>query len=63
MKISRRELASLAVAGAAAAQTQERPPAAADELEQARRQLARNSEALLKHEISMAAEPAFQFKA
>ena len=63
MKISRRELASLAVAGAAAAQTQDKPPTPSDELEQARRQVARNSETLLKYEISMAAEPAFQFKA
>ena len=58
MDISRRALAQLALAGAAAAQQAE-----ADDLEQARRQVATNSGALLKHEVSMATEPAFLFKA
>jgi hypothetical protein len=58
MKISRRALAQLALAGAASAQ-----PAAPDDLEEARKQIERTSETLLKHQISMATEPAFQFKA
>ena len=58
MKISRRALAQLAVAGAASAQT---PPA--DDVEQARKQVEASSEILRKYEISITAEPAFQFKA
>jgi len=60
MKISRRELSGLALAGAAAAQT---PPAEPDVQAVAQQQVAHNSETLLKFEIPMAAEPAFQFKA
>jgi hypothetical protein len=59
MKISRRELAGVALAGAASAQT----PNESDELPQAQKQVASNSEALLKREVAMATEPAFQFKA
>jgi hypothetical protein len=58
MKISRRALAQVALAGSALAQT---PPA--DDLEQARKQVEANSEILRKYEISITAEPAFQFKA
>jgi hypothetical protein len=58
MKISRRALAQLALAGAASAQQP-----APDELEEARKQVQRNSETLLKYEIPMATEPAFLFKA
>ena len=57
MKISRRELAQVAVAGVASAQAP-----AGDELEQARRQVEANSEILRKFEIGMAVEPAFLFK-
>jgi len=60
MKLSRRALASVALAGAAAAQT---APPESDELPQAQKQTARNSETLLKFEVSQATEPAFQFKA
>jgi hypothetical protein len=64
MKISRRALAGVALSGAASAQTPASPPQAeGDELEQARKQVARNSEMLLKREVSMSTEPAFQFKA
>ena len=63
MKISRRALAGLALAGAASAQTAAPPQTGPDNLVEAKQQVARNSEALRKHEISMAAEPAFQFKA
>lgn len=59
MKISRRDLASVALAVTASAQTANE----SDELTQAKQLVARNSEALLKHEIPMATEPAFQFKA
>jgi hypothetical protein len=60
MKITRRTLAFSALAGAAAAQT---PPAGpTDELEEARKQTEATSQALLHYEISMSAEPAFQFR-
>jgi hypothetical protein len=59
MKITRRTLALSALAGAASAQ----PTAASDELEQARKQVELTSQVLLKHEVAMSAEPAFQFKA
>jgi hypothetical protein len=64
MKISRRALAGIALAGAAPAQTPvPAPQATPDDLEQAKRLVARNSEALQKHELPLSAEPAFQFKA
>jgi hypothetical protein len=54
----------MALAGAASAQTAAPvPQAAADDLEQAKKLVARNSEALQKHEVSMSTEPAFQFRA
>jgi len=56
--ISRRALAQLALAGAASAQQP-----ATDEVEQARKRVQDNSETLLKQEVAMATEPAFQFKA
>lgn len=59
MKITRRTLALSALAGAASAQ----PTTTSDELEQARKQVELTSQVLLKHEIAMSAEPAFQFKA
>jgi hypothetical protein len=59
MKITRRTLALSVLTGAASAQ----PPAAPDELEQARKQVELTSQILLKHEVAMSAEPAFQFKA
>jgi hypothetical protein len=58
MKITRRTLAISALAGAASAQQP-----TSDELEQARKQVELASQALLKYEIPMSAEPAFQFKA
>ncbi len=51
----------MALAGAASAQTA--PQAAPDDLEQAKKLVASNAEALRKYELSLAAEPAFQFKA
>jgi hypothetical protein len=59
MKITRRTLAISALAGAAVAQQ----PPGSDELEQAKKQVELTSQVLLKHEIPMTAEPAFQFKA
>jgi hypothetical protein len=59
MKLTRRALAQVAIAGAATAQSS--PP---DELlDQARKAVELNSEILRKYEISSTAEPAFQFKA
>ncbi len=60
MKISRRELAGVALAGAASAQA---PPDEGDVQAQAQQQVVRNSETLREFEIPMAAEPSFQFKA
>jgi hypothetical protein len=58
MKITRRTLAISVLAGAASAQQ-----TTSDELEQARKQVELTSQVLLKYEIPMSAEPAFQFKA
>jgi hypothetical protein len=58
MKITRRTLAISALAGAAAAQQP-----TSDELDQARKQVELTSQVLLKFEVAMSAEPAFQFKA
>jgi hypothetical protein len=58
MKITRRTLALSALAGAASAQQP-----ASDELEQAHKQVELASQTLLKYEVPMTAEPAFQFKA
>ena len=63
MKISRRALTGIVLAGAASAQTPAQPQPGAGVLDEAKQQVARNTEALRKHELSMAAEPAFQFKA
>jgi hypothetical protein len=54
----------MALAGAASAQTASpAPQTAPDVLEEARKQVAQHSETLLRYEIPMTAEPAFQFKA
>jgi hypothetical protein len=58
MKITRRTLAISALASAAAAQQ-----TTSDELEQARKQVELTSQTLLKYEIPISSEPAFQFKA
>jgi hypothetical protein len=62
MKITRRALALSALTGAAAAQTPA-PLPAADEMEEAKKQVEATSQKLLHYEIPMSAEPAFQFKA
>ena len=59
MKMTRRTLAFSALASAAASAQQP----ASDELEQARKQVELASQTLLKYEVPMTAEPAFQFKA
>jgi len=59
MQITRRALALTALAGAAAVDAQP----VADELEEAKKQVAAHSETLLHFELPMSAEPAFQFKA
>jgi len=58
MKISRRALAQLALAGAAAAQ-QPVP----DDLDQARRRLQDGADSLRDKEVAMSTEPAFLFRA
>lgn len=66
MKLTRRQLAAVVSATAMArAQQQTEPRAAAptDELETARARLKANSELLAQHELPMATEPAFRFKA
>jgi len=63
MKITRRELAISALAGAASAQTPPNPPSEGDELDQARKQIERYSRALIDRDVPMDAEPAFLFKA
>ncbi len=66
-KITRRNLAARALASAAAvAQTTQAQPAPdrdAELLKAAQDQVHRTGEILSKYEISMATEPAFQFKA
>jgi hypothetical protein len=59
MKITRRTLAISALASAASAAQQ----TTSNELERARKQVELTSQVLLKYEISMSVEPAFQFKA
>jgi hypothetical protein len=61
MKLTRRKLAVVLVAPAAAAQTA--PPAPAALLQAARDRIQSNAEAVGKLEIPMSAEPAFQFQA
>jgi len=58
MKISRRALAQLALGGAAAAQ-QPVP----DDLDQARKRVQQNADALREKEVAMSTEPAFLFRA
>jgi hypothetical protein len=58
MKLTRRSLAISALASVAAAQQ-----TTSDELEQARKQVELTSQTLLKYEIPISSEPAFQFKA
>ncbi len=63
MKFTRRELAVL-MAPAALATAQTAPPASpADELKAAQARLKAAADALAGHELPMATEPAFQFKA
>lgn len=62
MKITRRKLAAVLLAPAAAAQAQT-PSAPRDEAEAARGRLKTNAEALAKVELPMSTEPAFRFEA
>ncbi len=59
MKMTRRALALSALTGAAAAQA----PPGGDELEESKKQVETHSQTLLRYELPMSAEPAFQFKA
>jgi hypothetical protein len=62
MKVTRRKLAAVLLAPAAAAQAQT-PSAPRDEVEAARARLKTNAEALTKVELPMSTEPAFRFEA
>ena len=63
-KLTRRELALVAAAGAAAASAQTPAQPGGEDLLKAARDLnARNIETLTKFEIPISTEPAFQFKA
>jgi hypothetical protein len=62
MKVTRRKLAAVLLAPAAAAQAQT-PSASPDEVEAARARLKTNAEALTKVELPMSTEPAFRFEA
>jgi hypothetical protein len=59
MQLTRRKLALALLAPAATAQT----PPPVDEVQAARDRIKTNAEALLKVELPMSTEPAFQFKA
>lgn len=64
MKITRRTLAATLTSAAALAQIQPGVPATPDEeLRAARARVKANAEALVKQEVPMSTEPAFQFKA
>jgi len=61
-KLTRRELAAVAL-GTAAAPAQEKPQAPPeDELSAARKQVESNAAALAKFDLPMSTEPAFLFK-
>lgn len=59
MQITRRALALTALAGAAAADAQ---PPAANDIEDAKKQVAEHSETLLRFDLPMGGEPVFVFK-
>jgi len=65
LKITRRRLAAAALGSSAALRAAQAPPASPPEdlNTTAKEQLRKNSDALNKVELSMATEPAFQFKA
>ena len=63
-KLTRRELAAMAAAGAVTAQAQTPGQPGSEDLEKAARDLnARNVEALTKFDVPISTEPAFQFQA
>ncbi|MGD0871730.1 MAG: hypothetical protein ABSB88_19425 [Bryobacteraceae bacterium] len=63
MKLTRRQLAAAVVSATAMAQTRQTPARPADELQAARERIKANGETLAQHQVPMATEPAFQFKA
>lgn len=63
MKLTRRQLATVLAPAVALAGTAAQPaPAADDELRAARERVKSSGAALARHDLPMAAEPAFQFK-
>jgi hypothetical protein len=63
MKLTRRQLAVAVVSATAMARTRQTPARPADELQAARGRIKANGETLAQHQVPMATEPAFQFKA
>jgi len=63
MKITRRKLAAVVAASAAAPLLAQTPAPSADELQAARDRLKANSDTLAKQAVPMALEPAFVFRA
>ncbi len=64
MRITRRELASALATGAALAQSPPKPPATPEEaLQAARVQVKAVIDRLVREQVPMATEPAFQFRA
>jgi hypothetical protein len=65
MKLTRRKLAAtvLGTAAGALSQTQPAPSTPEDELKAARDRVRANAETIARHDVPMATEPAFQFKA
>jgi len=63
MKLTRRQMAALALAPAALAQTPPQPATASDELKAAQARMKANSDALSRMQVPIETEPAFQFKA
>ena len=63
MRLTRREVAAVVSATALAAQTDRRAANQADELQTARDRLKAAGDLLARQPVSMATEPAFQFKA
>ena len=62
MQVTRREMGAALVASAALAQTPPPPASPENELQAARQQLQRNSEALARFDFPAATEPACTFK-
>jgi len=63
MKLTRRQLAILAVAATPSPAAAQQPAPPADDLQQKRDLMRAAAQAVANHPVPMATEPAFQFKA